>query len=136
MKKLLFIVAILLLHSSAFAQSPLTIFKGQPSVKVSEGGTSRTPEIIEQFNAASLSCVISKIGDEYFWSSRENTPLIPIESGVFITFMAINGSGYVRVIKSDLKQPASLMSETEKKFDYVEHLILGLRSVTYYGKMQ
>jgi hypothetical protein len=28
---------------------------------------------------------------------------------------------------------ASLMSPTEKQFDYVEHLLFGLRSITYYG---
>lgn len=134
MKKLLFI-AILLLHSSAFAQSPLTVLNGQPSVKISEGGSSRTIEKIEHSNAVNLSCVISKIGNDYFWASRENTPLVPVENRAFITFLAANGSGYIRVIKNDLKQAASLMSKTEKEFDYVEHLIIGLRSVTYYGKL-
>ena len=134
MKRLLF-VAVLLLYSSAYAES-LTVFKGRPSIKVSEGGVTRTPEKLDPSKVVNLACVISKIGNEYFWASRENTPLSPVESGAFITFVALNGSGYVRIIKSDLKQTASLMSETEKEFDYVEHLTIGLRSVTYYGKLQ
>lgn len=72
----------------------------------------------------------------YFWASRENKPLSRVESGAFITFQALNASGYIRVTKSEMKQAASLMSETENEFYYVEHLIIGLRSVTYYGKSQ
>ncbi|HEX5772775.1 MAG TPA: hypothetical protein VFY07_00520, partial [Geomobilimonas sp.] len=133
--KMLFLVTFILLHSAAYAQ-PLTIFKGSPSVKVSEGGFSRTPEAIDASRAVGLACVVSKIGDEYFWASRENTPLSSIESGAFVTYIALNGSGHIRVIKSDLKEAAALMSETEKNFDYVEHLNVGLRSVIYYGKAQ
>ena len=44
--------------------------------------------------------------------------------GAFITFLAINGSGYVRIIKSQLKEAASLMSETEQKFDMLNTLSL------------
>ena len=133
--KSLCLVATLLLYSSVYAQ-PLTVFKGRPSVKISEGGSSCTPEILEPSKAANLVCVISKIGDEYFWDSRGNTPLSAVENGAFVTYVAPNGSGYVRVIKGDLKQAASLMSDTENHFDYVEHLVIGLRSVTYYGETQ
>ncbi len=134
MKKFLLVIVVLC-HSSAYAQS-VTIFKGRPSIKISEGGSSRTPEKLESSKAANLLCIISKIGDEYFWASRENTPLSFFESGAFTTFVALNGSGYIRIIKNNSKQAASLMSETEKEFDYVEHLIIGLRNVTYYGKSQ
>jgi hypothetical protein len=47
--------------------------------------------------------------------------------------VATDGSGYVRIINPALKKAASLMSPTEERFDYVEHLIIGLRSLTYYG---
>jgi hypothetical protein len=132
MKKLLFIVVILFLCSSTYAQ-PLKVFKGRPSIKISEGGSARTPEKLTTSKAVNLACIISKIGDDYFWASRENTPLSLVDSGAFITFVALNGSGYIRIIKDDMKQAASMMSETEKDFDYVEHLLIGLRSVTYYG---
>jgi hypothetical protein len=32
-----------------------------------------------------------------------------------------------------MKAAASLMGETEKRFDYAEHVLTGLKSVTYYG---
>lgn len=136
MKRLLF-AALILIPCMALAE-PLTVFKGRPSVKISEGGTARTPENLDQSKAINLGCVISRIGEEYYWASRENTPLTAIDNGFFITFVAQNGSGYVRIIKNDkgVKNTVAMMSETEKEYDYVEHLILGLRSVTYYGKAQ
>ena len=43
---------------------------------------------------------------------------------------------YVTTIKKYLmpKEMISLMSTTEQNFDYIEHLLLGLRTITYYGK--
>jgi len=131
MIKILF-AAFFLISSSAIAESQ-TVFKGIPSIKISEAGASRKPEKLKRKEAVNLSCVISKIGNDYYWASRENTPLTRTESGSFITYTASNGSGYIRVIKSGGKKTASLMSETEKKFDYVEHLLLGLRTITYFG---
>jgi hypothetical protein len=110
-----------------------TVFRGVPSVKVSEGGSERKSERVTADRAPHLAVVISRIGDRYYWASRENVELIPIEGGAFVTFVARNGSGYVRVIQPDMKQAASLMSDSEAQFDYVEHLVIGLRSVTYFG---
>jgi hypothetical protein len=59
--------------------------------------------------------------------------LTRIDSGAFTTYVANNGAGYVRIIKPEAKAAASLMSESEKQFDYVEQVPIGLRSVTYYG---
>lgn len=81
---------------------------------MSEGGTERLPETLAREKAVNMACVISEIG-------------------AFITFLAADGSGYVRIIKPALKGAASQMSPTEKTFDYVEHLLMGLRSITYYG---
>ena len=111
-----------------------TVFRGRPVVKISEGGLERVPETVPREKAINLECVISKIGDRYFWASRENTPMVRIESGAFITYLAANGAGYVRVIAPEYKETAAAMGETEATFDYVEHALLGLKSVTYYGK--
>jgi hypothetical protein len=46
--------------------------------------------------------------------------MVRVEAGAFITFIAANGAGYVRIVKPSMKTDASLMSETEKRFDYVE----------------
>jgi hypothetical protein len=118
--------------TAVFAQSR-TVFSGVPSIKVSEGGTERLPETLAREKAVNMACVISEIGGEYYWASRENKQMVRMEGGAFITFLAADGSGYVRTIKPTMKDAAGMMSPTEKTFDYVEHLLLGLRSITYYG---
>jgi hypothetical protein len=121
-----------MMASSVFAESK-TVFSGVPIFKISEGGVDRVPEEIDRKKKDNLKCIISKINDKYYWASRENTLMVRVESGAFITFLAVNGSGYVRVVPTEMKQVVSLMSDTESKFDYVEHILIGLRSVTYYG---
>lgn len=112
------------------------IFSGIPIVKISEGGASRVVEDLRGDKATEAECVIVKVGDKYFWKTRNNVEMTRIPNGAFITFVATSGSGYVRIIPSDFKEVASLMDETEKKYDYVEHMLIGLRSVTYYGTKQ
>jgi hypothetical protein len=126
----------LILAGLSFGADSTTVFKGRPSLKISEGGVSRAPEKIDNEKAANLQCIISKISDTYYWASRENTRLVPVETGAFITYIAANGAGYVRVINPKLRSMASLMSETEDTFDYVEHVLIGLRSITYYGRAE
>lgn len=128
------VAAVLPLFTPALqAQAPTTVFKGRPSVKISEGGLERLPEPVARDKAVNLEIVISQIGDSYYWASRENTELIRLETGGYITFIALNGSGYVRILKPEAKKAAGLLNPTEGAFDYVEHLLIGLRSVTYYG---
>ena len=115
------------------AQQSEVIFVGSPVRKVSEAGLSRIPEKLSPEKASASLCVISKVGAEYYWTSRNNLRLYRVESGAFITYLA-PGTGYVRIIMPDMKVSASLMSETEASFDYIEHMTLGLRTVTYWGK--
>jgi hypothetical protein len=121
---------------SGAAQTPVTVFKGRPLLKISEGGVERTPEQVARDRAVNLECVISQIGDSFYWASRENVRMASVDAGAVFTYIALNGAGYVRVVKPDAKSAAALMSETEARFDYVEHALIGLRSVTYYGNRQ
>lgn len=123
----------ILLSPAVYSQTQ-TVFSGSPSIKISEGGIERTPEKVSLKDAANLKCLISKIGDKYYWTSRENKQLLRTDGGAFITFVSPDGAGYVRIIKPDSKDSASLMSNTESQFDYVEHVLIGLKTVTYYGK--
>src|SRR5688500_15573882 len=94
------ILAVTLDRSSALAQAPVTVFKGTPVTKISEGGLQRTPEQVSKANAPNLACVISRVGDNFYWASRENKELVEISGGgSYITYIAVNGSGYIRVLK-------------------------------------
>ena len=132
MHKFIFVFVFSFFINFCIAQS--ISFTGIPSVKVTEGGIERNSEKIEQSKAISVACIVKEIDGKFFWETRGNKPLVKIDSGAFIIFLAVDGSGYIRFIKPALKEAVSVMSATEKSFDYVEHLILGLRSVTYYGK--
>ncbi len=131
--KIIFVFIVCLLTNLCNAQS--FSFTGIPSVKISEGGVERIAERIEPSKVQYISCVIRELDGKFFWVSRENKQLVKIDTrGAFLIFLAVDGSGYIRLIKPELKDAASLMSATEKSFDYIEHLLLGLRTVTYYGK--
>jgi hypothetical protein len=128
----LVMLALLVTAESASAQAT-TVFAGVPSVKISEGGVERRVDQLQRPNAVNLACVISEIGGRHYWASRDNKELVMNESGAFITFTAIDGSGYVRVLDPEMKSAATLMWPSARAFDYVEHLLTGLDSVTYYG---
>jgi hypothetical protein len=116
------------------------VFTGVPEIKISEGGVNRVPESLTKDKAIKFKCTITKMDDKYYWTSRENVELVPIVSGAFITFWAVNGSGYIRLVKPEMKgevrRLGTIAGDPEAKFDYVEHLLLGLKSVTYYGKVK
>jgi len=128
------VVFVLLGAVPATAQTPVTVFKGIPQSRISEGGKEASVrQVLPRDVAVNVGVVISQIGDEYYWASRENTRLIAIDGGgAYVTYLAVNGSGYVRVVKPEMKIMTSLLSE----YDYVEHLLQGLNSVTYYGKRE
>jgi hypothetical protein len=129
------LVALLLVGGLASAQTPVTVVRGIPQLGIVEGGTERTSEVLPRARAVGLGVVISQIGDNYYWASRENTPLVAIDAGAFVTYFAVNGSGYVRVIKPGMKSAVSLLEPAAAQYDYVEHLLQSLHSITYYGTL-
>ena len=103
------------------------VFSGTPKMKVSTDGTQASTEKISGKKASEFRCTISKIGDKYYWTTRENLEMIPSASGIYITFMASNGAGYVKIVNPEFRE-FELSGH-----HYVEHLILGLSTINYYG---
>ena len=128
--RLLFLL-IIGFSGSLIAES-VTVFKGYPAIKIIERGSSRDAAEVLAAKAPDLACVISKIDGKYYWASRENLEVFPMVSGAFTTYLAINGSGYVRI--SSPESRAGLKTAGAAEHDYVEHLLLGLSSITYYGR--
>ncbi len=135
MKKLIILLSVITFISPIYAQEEI-VFTGIPIIKINEGGISRNPEKLSGTKANEFKCTITKMDDKYLWATRENVELVPITSGAYTTFLASNGAGYVRVINPKMKEIVSLIDETGKNFDYVEHLLLGLKTITYYGISQ
>jgi len=122
-----------LLYAEEEKQKEEIVFTGIPKIKISEAGIDRVIDKLSGAKAIEFKCTITKIEDKYYWTTRENVEMVPVKSGAFITFVAINGAGYVRIINPDFKKATSFMGETEEKFDYIEHLLIQLKTITYYG---
>ena len=133
MKKILILLFAFSMSSPAYAQEEI-VFMGMPTIKISEGGISRVPETLSKSKSMEYKCTITKIDNKYYWTTRENVELIPIKSGAYITFLSITGSGYVRIIIPEMKKIVSLLGGTAKEFDYIEHLLLGIETISYWGK--
>ena len=131
MKKIITSFVLIVLTIAAQAQS--TTFAGLPAVKITEGGVERSAEKLDRATASTLTCVIKEKDGKFYWETRGNKSLLKIDTNAFVIYVAVDGSGYVRVLKPEFKQAAASISATEKNYDYVEHMMLGLRAVTYYG---
>lgn len=140
MKYMILCLLMLFTVSTSFANESI-VLNGSPKMKISEGGLSRYAEKLNSEQSAKAKCIISTSGNKFYWTSRNGTELMRIDGGgAYITYQAINGAGYVRVIKplyidTFRKTGNSSDDAPELYFDYVEHLLIGLKAITYYGEM-
>lgn len=136
MNKILVLLIVFSFVTPLSAQEKI-VFTGIPIIKISEGGMSRLPETLSRSKAIEYKCTITKMDNKYYWTTRENIELISISTSAFI-FLAVNASGYIRIVKPEMREIVKELGpktgDPEERFDYVEHLLLGLESVTYYGK--
>jgi hypothetical protein len=116
-------------------KTPTTVFSATPSLQIITGEAVCSKTDLTKGMQERPRCVISRIGEGYYWASRNNTPLNRSESGIFVVFSAINGSGYIKILMPELKPAKSAASliGVSGKHDYVEHLSHMLGGVTYYG---
>lgn len=138
MKKIILTSILSLFAICCFAEERM-IFKGVPQIK--QISLSKKIEKLSNEEAIDLICMITKEGDKYYWSSRENVgnyrfkvELIPAKSGeCYITFIATNGTGYIKIRNKESPELCKDADYGYEKYDYVEHLSIGFTSITYYG---
>ncbi len=107
-------------------------YEGTPILGINEFGVFRAPIELAKEEQATHKVLITKKGDKYYWTSRENRELSKLENEAFITYLAVDGSGYVRVGNEEWKNKMRV-KYPQYNFDYVEHMIIGLGSLSYYG---
>lgn len=90
------------------------MFTGLPAQKISESGLDRRVDPVPRDVAVNLRCVVSEIGGKFYWASRDNKELIRLRTGAFTTFVAADGSGYIRIVDSTHKAVVALMSPTRR----------------------
>lgn len=111
-------------------------FEALPSqvVYIDEAKTTEATLSSKQATEARVRIIRTETG--YIWETRKNLLLEKSESGVYITYTALNGAGYVRVINPAMRSMLQSLPPTqrEKEFAYMEHLVNRLGSITYFGK--
>lgn len=111
-------------------------FEGIPSTRVERRADYTSSEIITGLERQSSSVRITKSGDSYFWASRNDIPMIKISDGIYVTYLALDGSGYVRTLNQvarEVYQSQALNTQIGQTM-YVEHILIGLESLTFYGR--
>lgn len=79
---------------------------------------------------------ITKEGDHYFWASRGDIPLAVTSSGIYMTYIAVDGSGYIRTVNETARErfiqesPDSIVG----RYTYVEHISQDMTSTIIYGR--
>ena len=111
------------------------VFVGLPLAKTELSGEYLERTKLDKGDQLEFKVIIVKEGDRFFWKTREMKELTRHQSGLFVTYQAVDGAGYVRVDLSggaigDLKVPGS-----PSDIGYIEHIKLGLNTITYQGRV-
>jgi len=133
------VMASVLLVGDASGQAPtlrrpeveVLVLSGVPTVRAD---TSINGSISTELTASQgfeFRLLITKVGDRYFWKSRENRELVYFRSSSFDYFVSPVGAGYIKVNWRDL-----LKVEPLKPARYFEHLPVLLDTITYWGEAE
>ena len=103
------------------------VFFGFPTIKyqVSVDESQRTK--LTTADSTKNAVRIVKVGDDYIWKTRENRKLVYSYPGYgdFHYFIDTQGGGYVKIART----PAG-------KVTFLEHVGLGMVTITYFGSAQ
>ena len=97
------IVFILLILKLSFINGEV-VFMGKPLLKVNEKGVTRSIENISKNDQLEYIVTITMSENKYFWASRNNVELIRVLSGAYTNFIAVNGAGYIKVLRTILRE--------------------------------
>ncbi|WP_420463380.1 hypothetical protein [Candidatus Palauibacter sp.] len=141
MRKLCLVAAVLLAGAVPVSgQVGEVAFQGRPLAIINgSGGHGK----VDEDASVEASVVIMEIDERYYWATREMKPMLRSPSGLFTTYHALDGSGYVRVgppeFLPELESVPELQMDDELdpdqpfQFGYIEHLVMFLTPITYVG---
>ena len=140
MKLFLKFIAIFYLTMSACSQADQVIgeifFEGYPVTKFEINGTESTKVALDRSDRLEYKVLITREGDNFYWATRNNLQLYPVTSGVYITYLAVNGAGYVRNFNPEMMRQYNSLPESQEKneFTYMENMAHQMGSMSYYGR--
>jgi len=133
--RILLLMLLVLFVSDAVYAQPEIVFSGRPSIKVQEYASNATTVQLSDDESKRSQVLVVRDGENYLWASRDNKPLAKSVSGEYTTYYSLDGSGYIRIQSPEATAKfKGIVSESNQIFDYREHLLQGLASITYYGK--
>jgi hypothetical protein len=118
--KFIFLVLLFLSASTLWA-SESVVLNGTPIIQAKGNLQESKNTQLSESQKNEYRILITKEGDNYFWATRENRPLIKTLSGEFSIFIDPLGSGSVRVAEKD----GLIM--------YLEQMAIGFQTVSYWG---
>lgn len=129
-------IILILTLLSFMVNSAEVVFEGIPVKKIATNENSSNTSLLTKSESSEHKVTIVKEGENYYWASRGNVQLVPVQSGFYITFLAVSGAGYIRTLAPEARSIFKQMpkEEQEKQFLYFEHLINQMGSITYYGR--
>ena len=139
MKLFLKFIAIFYLTMTASSQADQVIgeifFEGYPVIKFETNGIESVEHVLGSADGMEYKVQITKQGDKFYWANRGNVQLHPTISGVYVTYLAVNGAGYVRTYNEQMMRLYNSLPESQKQTEltYMEHLTHQIGSITYYG---
>ena len=133
---LLIIFPVTAFVSEAYGQELVRVeTEGIPTARVIiENGIPRREVLTPAQQQEFIMRIVERDG-RYFWTSRKMTEMSRSESGVYITYTALNGSGFVKVYAEEMRRLIELLPEEDSRSEvrYIEHVSLGLTTITYVG---
>ena len=99
------------------------ILAGIPTVRVGTSQEGATRQVLTPAEAKQHPLTITKIGRQYYWTSRENKLLQLNSSGPY-TYLSSEPGSYIR------------FTRINDRIDYVEHLDSPIGSVTWWGELR
>lgn len=111
------------------------VFEGRPIRKVESSFSATVPSTLSSEDAFKYAVRIVERNRRYYWASRDMRELQRFEAGSYITFVAVDGSGYVRIGSPMLLDLRDRLPADQRRAEigYVEHLLIRFGSITYYG---
>lgn len=103
------------------AQTEVVVIKGTPIIQNKSSVEESVNFQLSESQQAESRLIITRKGHKYYWTSRQDRELAKHESGIYTIFLETKGAGYVKAMKS------------ADKVLYMEHMGLGLETITYWG---
>jgi len=133
MRKIIFGMLFLL---PLVANAQELVFEGFPVKKIETDEQSSNTNLLTEAQSSEYKVTIVKNGDNHYWATRGDIQVVPVQSAFYITYVAVNGAGYVRTLIPEARALFRQMPDEEqaKQYLYVEHLTIRMGSITYYGR--